>query len=203
VAFEIKSDLDTIPHPSCRNLSYMGCVTMKRPRFSLTLALFASGGFLVPSGIVAAAETPSAQQPAPAIHDIALGEQGTLQGIVVNGEGRPMAKATVVVRQGKVPAGQAVTAENGQFRVQGLKGGVYEVASGQGAGTFRLWADKTAPPAAKNGVLVVAQPLTVRGQMPLETFLTSDAFVLTAIGVAAVAIPVAIHNARDDKKSGS
>lgn len=176
---------------------------MKRPRISLGLALLASCGLAIPQGMAAAAEAPSVPKPSPVIHDVALGEQGALQGMVVNGQGAPMAKATVLVRQGKAAAGQAVTSDDGRFKVVGLRGGVYEVSSGQGAGTFRLWAAQTAPPAAKNGVLVVAQPLTVRGQMPLENFLTSDAFVLTAIGAAAIAIPVAIHNSRDDRKPGS
>jgi hypothetical protein len=41
---------------------------------------------------------------------------------------------------------------------------------------------------------VVVGSDVVRGQMPLECFCASDAFVITAMVAAVIAIPIAIHN---------
>ena len=43
----------------------------------------------------------------------------------------------------------------------------------------------------------------VRGQNPFPDFVRSDAFLMTAVVVAAIAIPIAIHNFRNDHPSGS
>src|SRR5262249_30173227 len=136
------------PIPSCRMHA------MKYRRLSLSLALTAVCGLVLPPSAIQAA-TPStpagasqASSSARIIHDVALGADGTLLGIVVDSQGVPLAKVPVVVRQGTMESARTVTGADGRFLVRGLRGGVYDVAAGQGSGTFRLWAANTAPPTA-------------------------------------------------------
>jgi hypothetical protein len=120
-------------------------------------AIIASCGFVMPSSVFAAT-------PTLAISDVSLGEAGTLYGQVVDGQGVPMAKATVLVRSyGREPV-QAVTDAEGRFSVAGLQGGTYEVASGGGSAAFRLWTAAASPPAANRQVLIVAGDSVARGQ---------------------------------------
>lgn len=178
---------------------------MRRTRFSVGLAMLALIG-LLPGPALYAADTklPAARAAAtPIIRDVALGADGTLLGMVVDSQGVPLPKLPVIVRQSTREIARTESGADGRFQVKGLTGGVYDVTAGPGVGTFRLWAANTAPPSANSGVLLVAQADAVRGQMPLENFLTSDVVIITLIGAAAIAIPVAIHNSRNDKKSGS
>jgi hypothetical protein len=59
----------------------------------------------------------------------------------------------------------ARTDADGRFQVQGLKAGIYQVEASQSQLVCRLWAPRTAPPAAHAGVqLVDGQSAVVRGQ---------------------------------------
>jgi hypothetical protein len=183
---------------------------MNASRVSHVLASLACLGMILPASWIEAAEssapTPTANAGAlgvPAIVDVALSEQGTLQGSVIDPQGSPVPRVSVIVGQTGQAKAYAQTGAEGQFSVSGLRGGVYQVMSGQGAGTFRLWAADTAPPGARHSAMIVTRSTTVRGQMPMGDFFATDAFIISAIVVTAVAIPVAIHNFRNDHRSGS
>lgn len=96
--------------------------------------------------------------------DISLTTGGTFSGRVVDHAGKVLEGAQVTVRQGKTEVGKTVTNKEGLYSFKNMKGGVYQVASGNTEGTFRVWAEKTAPPAAKEHALLVMGEKGARGQ---------------------------------------
>ena len=123
-------------------------------------------------------------------------------GQVVDPQGTPVPGAPVSLRsQGK----QLVAIKSGKegyFAFKGVRGGVYQIVTRDGQGTYRVWSPGTAPPAAEEGALVIAGSEVVRGQEgtkpPLKVLLANP-LVIGAVAATAVAVPVAIHNARQDR----
>jgi hypothetical protein len=159
---------------------------------------------------------------APATHaiapcDVALSDGGTLVGQLVDAQGAPLANAPVALLVGGKEVVRGTTNERGEFTVTGLKGGVYEVAAPGYQGIYRLWAPRTAPPAANQGMLMVAQGDFVRGQYGCPTgacptgcgsggpfasamgWISQHPIMTAGIVAAAVAIPLAIDD--DDPAS--
>lgn len=99
-----------------------------------------------------------------AVPDVSLTAGGTFSGRVVDHVGKVLEGAQVTVRQGKTEIGKTVTNKEGLYTFKNLKGGVYQVASGNTEGNFRVWAERTAPPAAKEQALLVMGENGARGQ---------------------------------------
>lgn len=98
------------------------------------------------------------------IVDIALYDGGVLAGRLVDTQGTPQANHEVVVRFAGQVVGKGMTDGQGHFVVRNLRGGVHEVEAGGVSEVYRLWAPRTAPPAAKRSALVVKSGTVVRGQ---------------------------------------
>ena len=171
--------------------------------------ILACVGMLIPTPILQAAAVDADSQPQPggqtaAVVDVALASGGTLRGQVLDGQGNALVQTPVAVQR---LGGQTVTTvadRSGRFQVTGLRGGTYRIAARDAAGTFRLWAPKTAPPSARREALVLAGDPQVRGQWgcwgqdrPVLRWLHNP-WVVMGLVAAAIAIPVAIHNADDD-----
>jgi hypothetical protein len=111
--------------------------------------------------------------PAPPIADVALDADGRLQGQVVDNAGLPAAGTTIVlVSQGRAVA--VVTSDAaGHFTAEHLAGGIYEVHAAGNVSLARLWAPQTAPPAARQTLVVQcgdpSEPI-VRGQHTFGPF---------------------------------
>lgn len=115
-------------------------------------------GLLAPSGAVAAA--PQAAAPS---RDVTLTGSGSLRGLVVNAEGRPLDGATIAILRNGEEVGRTVSRVDGSFEIVGMRGGVHEMAVAQQTVGVRLWTADAAPPAARDhAVLVVGN--AVRGQ---------------------------------------
>ncbi len=159
------------------------------------LAIATCLGVLVPSSRLfgqtrVASALPSAS---PEPLDVSLEENGTLFGLVVDAQGRPLAQTAVTMRQANREVVRFATDREGRFMVAGLRGGTYEIATLRTAGLYRLWAAHTAPPSARPGVLIVDGGPQVRGQQSAAEFLAKP-WVLTAVVAAAIAVPVAVAN---------
>lgn len=181
------------------------------------LATVATVGIVFPFDRLAAAagppsELPAERSPIASIMDMRLADGGTLNGQIVDDLGRPWpGLAVVVYREGHV-VGTAATDPNGEFSIAALRGGVHEVGTPNAACLVRLWVPGTAPPSAITRLMLVSSGTTVRGQRPpgplgrgyerLKCWL-ADPLVVAGIVAVAVAIPVAIHNADQDRDSGS
>ena len=139
----------------------------------------------------------------PVITDVALGENGTARGQLVDPQGVPVRGSQVVVVHSGQELAQTASDQNGYFRIAGLRGGVYQFTSARGGGTLRLWAPGTAPPAAQAAITLVEGEGVMRGQMPVGDYFASDRFILLSLIAAAIAIPVVIYNNRTDPPPGS
>jgi hypothetical protein len=130
------------------------------------------------------------------ISDVALSDGGVLRGQVVNPQGAPLAYQALAVRQRERTIATARTDQDGRFSISGLPGGVYQIVTADSSGIYRLWAPRTAPPAAQPAALVVVGQQMVRGQAPgggVRAWLTSP-WVLAGLLGAAIIIPIALNN---------
>jgi len=154
-----------------------------------------------------AAEAPAVAENILMIGDAALSSGGLLTGQLCDEDQRPMSHAAVAIRVGDHTLATTRTDANGVFAVRGLRGGVHQVVTADTVRTYRLWAAGTAPPRSAAIVRIVRDGALVRGQWGppagLNGFVqhtrawASNPFVVGGIMAAAVAIPVAIHNADD------
>jgi hypothetical protein len=180
-------------------------------RTRATMALVLAG--MMASPISALATQPTApSRPTLEPADVTLSHGGLLRGYVVDGQG--VAAAGVAVRLVS-PDGQQVDTRSdsqGRFGYQGLAGGTYQLQTEFGEVACRTWTSSAAPPRSSASLLVVHDEQLARGQWgpppagnafvsQMKETMTHPFMVAAVIG-AAVAIPVAIHNANQDD-SGS
>lgn len=176
---------------------------MKKPFDScgVWLSALACVSWLIPAQISAAeAKQIAGLTPAmrPIILDIALGPQGRMTGQLVNAQGKAQANQPVVVHRQGAASQSTQTDQNGRFQFNGMSGGTYQVATTNAATICRCWADKTAPPAARQDVLLVSGDGIQRGQYPFSEMLFSAPVLIALVIAAAIAIPIAVHNSQDD-----
>ena len=141
---------------------------------------------------------PAAENHQSAVVDVALGERGTMTGQIVDTQGLGVAEQAVVLLQGDREIAGATTDVQGYFFVEGVPGGVYQLAAGDRAIVLRAWAAGTAPPVAQHGVLVVSGQDVYRGQKAVRSARNFLAHPVTVVGVVAtaIAVPVALHHSR-------
>ncbi len=134
----------------------------------------------------AAAQRPQKSQ----IPDVTLASGGVFSGRVIDHAMNPLEGAEVVVKQGKTEVARTVTDKKGVFAVKNLKGGVYQVTSGNTDGVFRVWTEKTAPPVAKGQALLVMGENGARGQFGAidPTIVLLTAGVIAAVVLSAIAV---------------
>lgn len=174
------------------------------------LIVLGAVGTVVPTSVVSAADrstsptksastvtrssstSTASKQAAVKIADVSLGKKGELTGFVVNSQGKAVARAKVVVRHGRKAVAETTTNDAGQFRVEGVRGGVYQIVHAEGVSVFRVWANGTAPKSAKTNALVVVGKRLVRGQNgvgPLD-FIQPGTLAATAAGITGVTLGV-------------
>lgn len=158
----------------------------------------------------ALATHPEPTSPAPMTVDVSLAADGVLRGYVVNAQGVPRPEVEVHLTS---PAGNVVATVSdakGRFGFRGLAGGSYQLETEYGVVLCRAWA-KAAPPRSAATLLLVHDAAVARGQWAappavngavsrMKRVMTNPLAVATIVG-AAVAIPVAIHNANQDDSS--
>ncbi len=111
----------------------------------------------------------SPKVPPPAAIDVALAPNGVASGRVLDAQQKGIANSVVSFRQGKEQIVATTTDEQGRFEVQNLRGGTYLITSNNGYGLFRFWTPKTAPPTAREQVLLRSQAVVVRAQSPEDS----------------------------------
>jgi hypothetical protein len=147
------------------------------------------------------------------VADVALDAHGALEGQAVSLQGSPLAGAAVVLDDGRQQWSTTTNAD-GQFRFEGVGGGQYRVQAGGQMRFCRAWKAGTAPPAATRGLMIVEGEQTMLGQycgspvvgcgspvaagMAGAKELLSNPVVIGGLIAAAIAIPIAVHNADDD-----
>lgn len=139
----------------------------------------------------------------PAIHDIALGANNSLHGVVRDSDGKLQPKMDVSIWHGPVMVQQARTDSVGRFSFHGLRGSIYQIRTAATTVTCRAWTAATAPPKAQSTILLLSNTDSVRGQRPLGDAFVFNPFLMGALIAAAIAIPIALHNSNDDLPDGS
>lgn len=157
--------------------------------------------------LLLAEPTPVAVETEIRVVDVNLGHNGVLFGQLVDRQGRQLPVSEVRITNG-VREWTSYTDNEGNFRVAGLVGSTYQVQAAGQTQIVRAWAPGTAPPQAVDGVLLVHDSSVVLGQhcgTPVCGSMVRGAkhplanpFILGGIVAAAIAIPVAIHNANQD-----
>jgi len=149
------------------------------------------------------------------ISDVALNQDGALRGLIVGGEGQPLASVPIKMTQGDVTVVETSTDQLGQFSVSSLAGGVYEMLVDESRVNVRVWAPKTAPPTATTGFTYVLGSVQ-RGQCTADSCtgacggacaggacgggplaLLMNPWVIGAAVAAAIAIPLALDDDDD------
>ncbi len=162
-------------------------------------------GLLLPGSLLQAASPPRrpVRSKSVTISDVELDAGGQILGLVMDTQGVPVRDAKVDLLKDNNLVASGTSDGLGRFRVGPMPGGVYAIRALGRTSFIRAWRLGTAPPAAGNMALVVVGDDLVRGQMPLENFFASDAFVITALVAAAIAVPIAIHNSSSHKSPAS
>jgi hypothetical protein len=152
------------------------------------MVLMATLGVCMPGIGLAASPSPEP----PAVVDIAMADGGVLHGQVVDLQGGSTTGIPVTVRTQNQELVRTTTAKDGRFTVQGLRGGVYQVAAGEGQGVYRLWTAKAAPPSAQQNAIVYTQAGGMGGGG--LKMLLANPIVIAGVVATAVAVPVALAN---------
>ena len=160
-------------------------------RIALVLAC---AGILLPQGLIAATPPPVKKS---MMSDVVLGSQGTLVGRVVDGRGRGLAGRTVRVHRGSSLIARVKTDRTGRFSVKNLPGGAYAVSCGSAVQLIRAWAVGSAPPRTSAQVVLVDQPLVIRGQDGAAAadsgrILGMNPLGLVAVGATVITVPILI-----------
>jgi hypothetical protein len=165
---------------------------MKSNSSKMSAAILSCFGMLVSP--VAAAPT------AVAPRDVALHDGGVLVGQIVDAQGGAVAKTPVSLYESGKEIARTESDSTGKFKVSGLKGGVYQVASANNSGVYRLWSPRTAPPAAQRGLMLVSHGDLARGQggggpfSGVVDWVAKHPIMTAGMVAAAIAIPVALDD---------
>ncbi len=176
---------------------------MKRKhRLSRVLVALGSVGLLLPSSMLAAdgpSASPASRSGASAVHaeqtmvDVALQPGGVLRGQVVRPDGSPLGNVHLALCRHDREIASATTNAQGAFAISGLRGGVYHLRLGNSLTIFRAWAPRTAPAAARPGILLVRDESLVRGQNTLSLpAISGTSLVIGGIVATAIVVPIAI-----------
>ena len=153
-------------------------------------------GLMVPQARLMA-DTPAAKAPVAKkaaqvnrVPDLALTTGGKMTGRVVDHGGKVLEGAEVVLKQNDKEISRTLTNHEGVYSFKSLKGGIYNVSSGNTEGVFRVWTEKSAPPSAKEHALLMMGENGARGQFGSvdPTMIVLTAGVIAAVILSALAL---------------
>lgn len=174
------------------------------------LVIAAILGMLLPTSLLSADELPNPQSAgAPANKDaaqraidVSLDDKDVLKGHLVDSAGNPAADVNVfLLNDGRLVAA-GCSNDKGAFAIANLAGGKYQIAAGDRAVDVRCWAGDTAPPNAVASTLIQINDVQ-RAQVHPGTCLLANPWIAGGIIAAAILVPVAIKNVRDNRDDNS
>ncbi len=166
--------------------------------------LFPSGSFAqqpVSQPSAAIAETTAQPAQNAKVRDVELDKEQALVGAVVNATGVPIPELSVQLWNQNELLHSIETDQKGVFRFASLRGGTYQIAAGNKVQVLRCWAAGSAPPQAHDTFRLTLSEETVRGQGRRPVCGVASPWLIAGIAVAAVVIPIALHNNRSDRNA--
>lgn len=146
---------------------------------------------LIASPLLQAQETaPSPQPPRSQVQDVILSPNGSLQGRLLDPQGKALDGAQVSLVQGEERLATVLTDRQGTFTMQGVTSGFYRLETPGQAVACRVWTEQTAPPSAQQAVTMVKSDSIVRGQYGVWTpgLVASLALGVTGVTLAGIAV---------------
>ena len=133
--------------------------------------------------------------------DITLNRNGLLTGRIVDPRGQAIAHTDVVLIANEEVLSLVTSDATGYFRVPNMRPGTYRLASNHAVQICRVWAPGTAPPAAKQSALLVANKEVTAGQVaPLKYWLANPS-VMLGIAAIAIVVPIVVFNISQDRQA--
>jgi len=135
---------------------------------------------------------------------VALGKNGQMQGQLVDPQGKPLADHPVAIYDARraqpnpKPIAEGRTDAKGRFTFHELRPSAVIVVADDSVAVCQCWNSNLAPPSAKQDILLVTDGKIERGQSPIGELLFANPIIMALLIIAAIAIPVAIHDAQDD-----
>jgi len=180
-------------------------ITRQSVIWLLMVGMLMSPRHLVFAAAIEDAAAITKQQPV----DLALANDGVLQGQLVDGSGTALAQRQVAIWSNGQQVAQVATQADGTFCVRGLRGGVHVLTTDQVGTVCRFWSEGTAPPSAVRQLLVIDDATVARGQTMLKpksgwySFFMTRPLLTVGVVATAIAVPVGIAANSGRNKSGS
>ena len=178
---------------------------MKHRTLSFFATLLATSTWVVPAPLMGeerVASTPVMSDVATPL-DVEVTRDGLLSGTTVDPNGAVLANAKLsLLGEGGDLIHTTTSDEEGRFELQVDRGGTYEIVVDGNRTLVRCWAAETAPPNATPSPILRVGPVA-RGQIHPAVCSFANPWVITGLVTAAIVIPIAIHNNRDDRESAS
>lgn len=133
--------------------------------------------------------------------DVTLDNSGTVRGEIRDAQGQIKPGTPVALWRGQHVVQRVQADGRGAFQFAGLKGGMYRIATPDTTMHCRFWTAGHAPPASRQGLLIVTNEYSERGQQPINEVFCFNPFLMGTIIAAAIAIPIAVHESGDDELS--
>lgn len=133
--------------------------------------------------------------------DVTLDDGGSVRGEIRDAQGQLKPGTAVALWRGQNEVQRVRADQHGAFRFVGLTGGMYRITTPDTTVHCRFWTAGHAPPASRQGLLIVTNEYSERGQQPINEVFCFNPFLMGTIIAAAIAIPIAVHESGDDDLS--
>jgi hypothetical protein len=155
--------------------------------------------YLATPRLLAADDTLDSPVPIKRTIDNIVLHEGQLRGALVDDAGKGVPDAPVLIGQDGKLLKELRTDQDGRFRFDVAKPGLFQVVSHGSAAAYRTFPAEQAPAGAKQGVIHQVDPQVARGGSPAGLFscLANPIFLALLIG-AAIAIPLALDDDDND-----
>lgn len=148
--------------------------------------------------------------------DVELTGDGTFYGQIYTSEGRVVENAAVELRYQGTTVARAMTGENGDFAITGVRSGAHDLSIGTATTSVRLWKNGTAPAGSVESLVYAADENVVRGQAydengnpcntcapPSSGFGLIDVVTLAMVGTAVTALVYNVKTSNDVRDQSS
>ncbi len=121
-----------------------------------------------------------------------------IKGRLVTPRGTAVNGVHVAIQRESESIFNVLTDSQGYFSLPAFEPGIYTLTDGTWVQPIRIWAEGTAPPAAKTKMLVIAREPIVAGQVSPLRYWMANPNVMLATAAIAIAVPVLIYRPASD-----